>query len=458
MDIFYGNAIILVSILLILLLFNYWYRVRVRFDSSVNFDLVMFIATYKIVMYFFLPSILRINSNFSFDRLIGVEPYELLEVYLIEFLSYICWLIAIGCSLKFFHYCCKGDQNNSLKYVTNNLVNEKSSLILMVLICIFYIILFPYSSQKRMDINNGDALLIQPILMLIGPIVGIYIFSIGKNFFFRYFLAGPVIILSFFGAFTGGSRGQLMAFLLWFLFLYLFVKRNRELLVAAFFMVFVLLFAGGTMTQIRSEERLISGEFGENISVMYEGVRASKSKDALLESIEFRFGEGGRQSVGFLRLVTDGKSAGLKPIESALWSMLPRRYFPEKPLLGSIDGTREGMGMHVTHIVLEGRPNVMSEFYTGLHAYWELNFFGVMILSAISGFFISVCIIYFGRIGIFGLPLLMVVLKPPWLEPKLWISELIADTFHMIVPLLFFWYLIRMLVVFFLKNIKILKS
>lgn len=448
---FYSISILIVSILLVFIVLNYWHITRIRFNNSLNFDLIMYITTYKVIMYVFLPSVLRFTSNFAYDRLIDVEPHEILEVYLIEFTSYIIWLLSLTWCLNFFHYDNRHIGLSTKEDTNKKIINEKASSILMALVCIFYIGLFPYSLQQRVDINNGEALLIQPILMLLGPIIGIYIFSVANNLFLRFFLAAPVVILSIFGAFSGGSRGQIMAALLWFLFLYLFVKRRHELLVYSVIGAFMLLFAANLMTQIRGEEKFISGTFTENVSSMFEGVLRGSPDSSFLESIEFRFGEGGRKSVGFLRLVDNDQSAGLAVIESALLSFIPRRFFPEKPLLGSIDGTREGMGMHIIHIILENRPNIMSEFYTGVHAYWELNIIGVVILSIISGFFISACIIYFKNLGIFGLCLLMAVLKPPWLEPKLWISELIANIFHVLLPLLFLWYLVKISVLFFYK-------
>jgi hypothetical protein len=448
---FYSISILILSILLLVIVCNYWRITRIRFNNPLNFDLIMYITSYKVIMYIFLPAVLRFTGNFTYDRLIDVEPHEILEVYLIEFSSYILWLLSITWCLNFFHYDNRRIGLSADEDAKKKIINEKSSFVLMALVCFFYIALYPYSLQQRIDINNGEALLIHPILMLIGPIIGIYIFSVANNLFLRFFLAGPVVILSIFGAFGGGSRGQIMAALLWFLFLYLFIKRRRELLVYSVVGAFLLVFSANLMTQIRGEEKIISGTFVENVSSMFEAVLRGSPDSSFLESVEFRFGEGGRKSVGFLRLVDNDQSAGLAVIESALLSFIPRRYFPEKPLLGSIDGTREGMGMHIIHIILENRPNIMSEFYTGVHAYWELSIIGVIIFSSISGFFISACIIYFKNLGPFGLCLLMALLKPPWLEPKLWTSELIANIFHVLLPLLFFWYLVKICVLLFYK-------
>ena len=114
---------------------------------------------------------------------------------------------------------------------------------------------------------------------------------------------------------------------------------------------------------------------------------------------------------------------------------------------GSIDGTRAGMGMYIINRVMMGDFNFnMSEFYTGVHAYWELGFIGVFLLSALSGILIAISIVYFESFGLAGPFLMIIMFKPPWLEVKLWTSEMIADLFHTMIPLIILWYLIRFII------------
>lgn len=470
------------SLLSLLMVLGLWRKVRNQFTHSEIFDLVMFILSIKTVLYFLLPAVLRAYSDWSKDRVIQASPVEIATVYGIEFVSLVVWLIALLLTLnglrfdRRFNTIRIAEQFDgsrhlppiSVLYLSKcrvNLFNKKNftdraAKVFLATICVLYLWYFPYTLDALLAVAAGEVDLLQPIMWLAGPVVGIYLFSTTRRGgYFVYALGLGVTIMGALAAIASGSRGNLAFFFYWLMFLYLFVSKKRHLLYLAISGAFLIVISQGIMVAIRADESFKDKSILENVEGMIRSVGTQKDESSLLAELEFRFGEASRMSVGFLRLVDRGDSAGLKPVGSAIYAMIPRTYFPDKPVQGSVDGTKAGMGMYIIHETMaRGYSSNMSEFFTGVHAYWELGLPGVILFAGISGVFIALCIGYFGTMGYAGLPMMMIVLKPPWLEPKLWTSELIADLFHTLIPLLVLWYLIRWLLIAYLKVRKLFRS
>ncbi len=418
----------------------------------------MFILSYKILFYFFMPAILRGVGDWAKDREIGAKPFEIATVYGIESISLITWLVFLILTLYWIGF---GDRFNISKgkeksepfrspiaagSVTPSekwpLV-ERVAMVFMVVICLLYLCYFPYTLDAIAALNIGQGSLIQPVVMLSGPIVGLYLFSVGKGGRLIFVLSMVVTVLALFSYITYGSRGQVISVALFLTFIYLFVSRKTYILYIAIVGIVLIVMSHNVMTIVRARDDFKSKSMTENFMVMIAEIGANRDDGDFWGALDFRFGEASRRSVGFLRLVDSGICAGFNPIKSSLYGLIPRRYFPDKPVQGSIDGTKEGMGMYIIHSVMTPGSANMSDFFTGLHAYWELEFLGVFLFSAISGVFIALCVGFFGKFGSAGLPLMMIMLKPPWLEPKLWISEIIGDIFHTLIPLVVLWYAIK---------------
>jgi hypothetical protein len=464
----------------LLMVLGFWRKVRKQFTHSEIFDLVMFILSIKTLLYFLLPAVLRGYSDWSKDRVIQARPVEIATVYGIEFFSLVVWLITLMLTLTWLRF---DRRINTIRIARQfdgpgylppisvmslskrrvNLFNkkyftERVAEVFLIAICVLYLWYFPFTLDALLAVAEGEVDLLQPIMWLAGPVVGIYFFSTARRGgYFVYALGLGVTILAVMSAIASGSRGNLVFFFYWLMFLYLFVSNKRHLLYIAVSGAILIVVSQGLMVAIRADESFKDKSIVENVEGMIRFVGTQKDESSLLAELEFRFGEASRMSVGFLRLVDRGDSAGLKPIESATYAMIPRRYFPDKPVQGSVDGTKAGMGMYIIQEVM-GHSSNMSEFFTGVHAYWELGFPGVILFAGLSGVFIALCIKYFGTLGYAGLPMMMIVLKPPWLEPKLWSSELIADVFHTLIPLLVLWYLIRWLLIAYLKGRRLFRS
>lgn len=463
MDYFCLIAINGLSLILLILLVGFWRKLRKQFLSPAIFDLVAFFMSVKVVLIYLLPAILRVYSDWSKDREIGALPSEIVTAYAVEFISLLVWWFFVLLTLYLIRYGrlfmnTKHGRRRVRHYTREpiaplsggmtfpnsvNLFTEQTAKLFMTAICVLYLVFFPYTIEAALMASEGQGNLIQPVVMLAGPVVGLYLFSRGtKEAGTAAFVLGTVITaMGFVAGFAFGSRGQVISAALWLIFLYFFVTRKKFILYISLVVVVGVLLFHNAMTVFRADTEFMNKSFYEKVENLVKGLDTEKDEgEGLLSSLEFRFGEASRKSVGFLRLVDQGSMAGLQPILSSLYAPIPRRYFPDKPEPGSLDGTKEGMGMYIIHRVMDGSSN-MSEFFTGVHAYWELGMLGVFLLSSLSGIFIALCVGYFGKLGAAGLPMMMILLKPPWLEPKLWISETVLHVIHTIIPLVFLWYL-----------------
>jgi hypothetical protein len=470
MDIFCLIWINFIPIALLFIVFGMWNMLRRQFPRPLLFDLVAYFVVVKIIMIFLIPAFIRIVNDWQLDRAIGAEPFEIAINYTIEFASYSIWLLSIWLAAKLpsvksiFHnsndysnwseLAVKDESLYSSKRYTMGAIRPKQEasdhhakffIFLLIGAYLFYF----YSKNHPL---HGSLYHSRPVellsvffewaVMMSGPVVAVYIFSLHRKSIgnFIYFFGVGVAIISLTYALASGSRGQIIGPALWLMFLYLFVSRKKIILIGAIAGIIVVLFLHSVILDVRAMPKFGDKSPIEKIGTFIARKKAGSEQADLLRDMEFRFGEASRVSVAFLRLYNSGMAAGLKPIQSALWAPLPRRYFPTKPQPGSIDGTLAGTGMHIVQGYMRGWPWVMSDFLSGVHAYWELGLLGVVLFSILSGVFVAFCANYFGSFGLAGLPMMMMVLRPWWNEPKLWISQIILESVTVLIPLVIIWY------------------
>jgi hypothetical protein len=232
-----------------------------------------------------------------------------------------------------------------------------------------------------------------------------------------------------------GVRGLIVYPLLWILFLNLTVRKSVGIYLGGAVLLVALGLLHGPFMSLRVFEGAGQAELAERLAGAGE-----KGERSLEDEVVWRFSELTRMSVGFKRLADDGDYAGFKPIVSAFYAPMPRFFFPDKPWPGSIDEDRYGSGMYIIHRRILDTSN-MSEFSTGMHAYWEFGLAGVLLCSAIAGLYTSFCMALFSRFGITGLVLLVLSFKPwGYNEPKIWMPELVLQVTQIIVPLLALWF------------------
>ncbi|MFC1578167.1 hypothetical protein ACFL36_04055 [Thermodesulfobacteriota bacterium] len=470
MDIFYIIWINFVPIALLLIMVGMWPMLRRQFPQPLLFDLVVFFVVVKIVMIFLIPAFLRAVSDWELDRVIGAGPSEIAINYTIEFASYLIWLLSIWFvsklpGVKRIFRNINDDYNKAAiakregSFASNEHyikdfagqkhegVNRQAKLFMVLLFGLYLFYFLSHKLPLLASLYHFRPIALLSVFfewaaMMSGPVVAIYIFSLRRKSVgnFTFFLGVGVAAVSMIHALGSGSRAQIVGPALWLIFMYLFVSRKKIILYGAICGLVMVLLLHSVMLDVRAMPKFGDKSPIEKIGAFIDKKKAGAGRADLLSGMEFRFGEASRVSVAFLRLYNNGMAAGLKPIQSALWAPLPRRFFPGKPQPGSVDGTWEGMGMHVVQGYMRAWPWVMSDFLTGVHAYWELGWLGVALFSIISGVFVGFSARYFSHFGLAGLPLMMMVLKPWWIEPKLWVSQIILESATVLIPLVLIWY------------------
>ena len=69
--------------------------IRLRFTNPKMVNLVFFFALYKVIAYYGLPLFLEIYSDFRYVREDGIELLSLINLYVIELVSWVFWLIGM---------------------------------------------------------------------------------------------------------------------------------------------------------------------------------------------------------------------------------------------------------------------------------------------------------------------------------------------------------------------------
>lgn len=452
MDIICIIWINIISVVLIFSLFILWRLLRKQFPQPIIFDLVAYFVALKLILYFFLPAFFRIFSDWKYDRMIGAAPAEIATVYTIEFISYITWMLSILIITQMPWFKRMAKKGNAITLSISN----KAAPLFFLSICGLYLLFFPYTFERSLQIEGIATYFIKPAVMMAGPVLGLYIISLERKHTWNLLFALGIIVslVSILYGLGTGVRGKMVWMGMWLFFLYFFVNRKKYILYGTVIgFIFIAIFQS-TMLEVRGGQYFRKMSPIEQIKTFFS-VKELKSKGGnLLSSMESRFGEASRLSVAFIRQYDREEAAGLRPIKSAFYAPLPRKFFPDKPVPGSIDSTKQGMGMYIIQDVMRGQWWNMSDFFTGVHSYWEMGMLGVVLLSIVPALFISFCANYFARFSIAGLPLMMIMLFPQWNEPKLWVAQIILHIFHILLPLLFIWYLIKFIVRLRIKRVK----
>jgi len=422
--------------------------------------LVFFAAIYKVVLYQLLPAVYRLLAGWEMDLDDQILPSEVAEVYILEGVSYVCWMLGFAWAgtrlapaatsappARFSVSCILEDASQLLADV------RESGLGLLLFLCGGYLFLVFRSLSSGLALTDpvvaGYLWPVQPLVMWSGPICGIFLVAIGpRRAGAPSFLVGLVTSgVALWLAAGTGVRGTLAGPAIWGLFLFVFVHRNRLLLaVAGILLLSVGVFHNSMISQ-RSHAGWETLDVSERLTLLSQDRENQRynidENQSVMDAAVWRFGEASRLSTAFLRMVDRGYSAGWSPIATALYAPLPRLFFPDKPEPGSVDGTRQTIGVHAIQGEIRGNPYCMCEYFTGLHAYWELGPLGLVLFSALAGVYIRTLASTLRRLGIAALPVLDLFFKPWWMEPKLWMSEIVIQIVQYILPLLAVWMIIQ---------------
>jgi len=401
-------------------------------------ELVMALAVFKIAAYYLFPATARLVNGWKFDLEIMVLPYEIAFVYVIDLISYAVWALTLMFFANGIHerIGVEGPAGDS------DAATNRERIFVFLIFLLFAIsfkdsvatVFFPgLAGEEEQGFNPFG-----PFAVVSGQVLACSVAFLGSRAYGRvnWVLSIPCLLMFLVFASLSGVRGLIIYPLLWLLFLSVTVRKSIKMYAAGGILLLALGLFHGYFMSLRVNEGAPPAGLAERIAG-----REEKGDRSLPDEVIWRFGELTRMSVGFKRMADDGEHAGFKPVLSALYAPVPRQFLPEKPWPGSIDDDRYGSGMYIIHRKILDTYN-MSEFSTGMHAYWEFGLAGVLAYSLIAGLYTSFCMALFSRFGLTGLALMALSFKPwGYNEPKIWMAELMLQLVQIILPALVLWFL-----------------
>ena len=418
-----------------ILMFTRRFLVKTRY-RKLFVELVISLAIFKIAAYYLFPAAARLMNDWKFDVQAMVLPREIAFVYVIDFISYAAWALTI----IFFASNIAG--RFGVENPGDGIIATKRERILVFLVFLLFMMSFKDSLATVFFPGLADAddtyfNPLGPFSVACGQVLGCSVAFLGPKAYGRVnWVLGVACFLMFLVfASLSGVRGLVIYPVLWLLFLNLTIKKSVKMYVVGGMLLIALGLLHGPFMSLRVNEGAVQTELVERMAGMGE-----KGERSLPDEVIWRFGELTRMSVGFKRMADDDQYAGFRPILSTLYAPMPRRFFPDKPWPGSIDDDKYGSGMYIIHRKILDTYN-MSEFSTGMHAYWEFGLAGVLVCSIIAGLYTSICLILSARFGLTGLALLVLSFKPwGYNEPKIWMPELMLQITQIIIPLAALWF------------------
>ncbi|MEJ7759402.1 MAG: hypothetical protein WKF55_07385 [Gemmatimonadaceae bacterium] len=419
------------------LTFGGWRIARRRFDVPIIVNLIFFFVIVKVALFYALPTLLRIASDYRFEREDRVAITELPLVYLIEVISWAAWMIAL---IAVFKIVGKGSRKIAEGDFFYARLAESRILLWVLTLGVLAAIILPLAGREL----NPFFAIFSGLFVYAGLAAGPFLMILGLRYYGKaLFLLG--VISSIFGLLSLATRAAVVSFAMFSIFLSWFVLRQRTakfvfagalVLLTAVYFTFGGLITGAFVVDEEGGVAVTTGIASEK-----KGARSS------MEEVEWRFGAATRHGTAFIRMYDRGNPAGFNPIANSLLGFLPRSLNPEKPHPSTLDGYDiYSQGSYLIYREINGHDSdSMVDFPTGGHFYWEFGVAGVLILSAISGTYVALCAHFFSKLGLVALPLMVAVFKPwAYMEPKIWVSDIALQIYQIILPLIFVVSMIRL--------------
>ena len=304
--------------------------------------------------------------------------------------------------------------------------------IIVLFMYLYFIVIQAFSifGYKFNNLFDSTLYVFYPLVNTFGPVVaffGLVYYMFDNTNKKKLIFSVVTVIVYTVVSLIGGVRGLIVhpAFFVLFLFFIFGQKKYFKYIFLAllFFALFQSTFM--QMRHLNNETKL------ELLAQGYIG----EEKRNFIDEIEWRYGEGSRMSVAFLRRGLNNNFAGLRPLVASLYAPLPRSLFPEKPVPGSIGDDKFSMGMYIINGDMRGEWWNMTEFYSSAHAYWEFGVAGMVIVTLMSSMYLSLISVLSLRIGIFAIPIFLLFVKPwGYNEPKIWMYEIPLQIFQYVIP------------------------
>ena len=413
-----------------------WRAARRIFNVPVVADLIFFFVSIKVIMYYLLPTFMRMASDYQFERMDGVAIADLIKVYSIELISWTVWATVL---LWVF----SAVSRNKQKIRVDDFVHLRypESKIILVLVALGFVA-FQITTLLKIELGIFFEVF-KTLFFFAGLTAGPFLAFMSLRYYSK-----PLFILGICTALLGmlslATRGAIVYFLLFSLFLAWFILRDNKSKAIVCSMISVLVIVYFTLGGLLFGSIFIDETGSMRIDA---GIAAEKTGGrSPLEEFEWRLGAATRLGTSFIRLYDRGEGAGFNPIKNSLKGFLPRSINPDKPHPSTLDGDDiYSMGMYIIYREIYGYDTFsMVEFPTGAHFYWEFGILGVLIFSAISGLYVALCAHFFAKLGVVALPLMVAIFKPwGYVDPKIWVSDIAMQIYQIVLPLILLVCIIR---------------
>lgn len=428
--IFASVSLLCLSAALVGLTYGGWRIARRRFNVPIVVDLIFFFVTAKVALYYVLPTLLRIASDYRFEREDHVAISVLVLVYLIEVISWAVWFITV---IAVFNIVRKRRSKEAAGDFFIVRPAESRILLWVLTLGLLAVILVPLAGREL----NTYFTIFSGLFVYAGLAAGPFLIVLGLKYYGKVlFLLG--VVSSIFSLLHLGTRAAVVSPAMFAFFLSWFVLRQKtaKFVFGGVLVLLTVVYStfGGLITGwfVIDDEGSVAVKTA--IAVEKKGPRSS------LEEVEWRFGAATRYGTAFIRMYDRGEAAGLKPIAHSVMGFLPRSLMPDKPHPSTLDGDDlYSQGSFIIYKEVNGYDTYsMVDFPTGAHFYWEFGLAGVLVLSAISGIYVALCAHFFSKLGLVALPLIVAVFKPwGYMEPKIWVSDIALQIYQVILPLIF---------------------
>jgi hypothetical protein len=390
-------------------------------------NLLFFFAYIKVFLQYLIPGVMRFFSNFKFDNLDQVNPWAVVNLYIIEYISWGFYLLALLITIGFLFK--KNEKLTVDQFINKNLEFSKKFIIL----CSVGLCYITYLSVSE-ETKNPIILIMRSLFYYVGLGAGpLLLFFSGKYFNKNYFYLG--LVVTALGSITIGTRGAILYMICFVIFIVWGIIKDKSIKRAIIFIITLLIIAYSITGGVPAVPIGLSDNGELTIEIKSNSDKSEgRSK---IEEIDWRFGAATRMGTKFYDMYDRGDSAGLNPIKHSFFGFLPRFIEPDKPIPSTlIPDDIYSQGMYLISRETNGYDtHSMTEFPTGAHFYWEFGLTGVAILSVLSAIYISIAIKIFSRFGLASIPLVLATLKPwGYMEPKIWISDAVMQFYQLIIP------------------------
>lgn len=405
-----------------------------RFTNIILINVIFFFAYYKVIMYYALPLVMNMLSNYRYIKEDHVDLITLTYLYAVELSSWIAWFAGIFIISHAY-------RNRQVLKTDTSLIelNENKNKWILIVTSLAFI-LFSFVSLSALDSNESAfpwyVEIFRTLIVYTSLSGSLLLLVLGfTRWGWMYGSLGVVAVVSVILLYS--TRGSLVYSILFLSYLFIYFSRSKKslVLVAINTSVFAAVyFSFGGLPSLSLD---IGNSNQPSISAYIDTEK--KSGRSVLEEIENRFGATTRLSTKFIEMYDRGDGAGINPIKNSILGFMPRSINPDKPFPSTVDGNDlYSQGMYLIYRETYGyNTHSMAEFSTGGHAYWEFGWIGVLVLSTISGIYIGLCAYFFQGLGLMSIPLLVSTFKPwGYVDPKIWVSDIIIQIYQIIFPLI----------------------